>query len=174
MKILLIAPPWVDIYGKFKDAVKGSKTPPTGLLYLAAYLREKSDHEIEIIDAEAEELSYERIREKIVMFGPDIVGVSAGFDGHHSDALLQLRYSMNLYHEIGKILSSEFKDIFAVLEGGYSVEVLPKCVHNFIAGINGEEIKHKEQITFSGASVKAKHLKRMEKLKDNLSGYWKF
>ena len=69
MKILLIAPPWVDIYGKFKGAVKGSKTPPTGLLYLAAYIRDKTDHEIIVIDAEAEELSYNTIRDKIDSFG---------------------------------------------------------------------------------------------------------
>ena len=45
-------------------------------------------------------------------FKPDIVAVSAGFDGHHSDPLLQLNLTTNTYYKIGKLLSHNFNNIF--------------------------------------------------------------
>lgn len=49
--------------------------PPLGLLYLAAYLRERFPVEIQIIDQRLEYLSQEQLVRKIVSFEPDIVGL---------------------------------------------------------------------------------------------------
>ncbi|MBU1255571.1 histone deacetylase [Patescibacteria group bacterium] len=107
-------------------------------------------------------------------FKPDLIAVSAGFDGHHSDPLLDLDYSVDSFYEIGKILSSNFKNIFAVLEGGYNLDYLPKCVYNFIAGINQKEIKFKEEPTISDNSIKQEYNERMKILRRKLSDHWSF
>ncbi|MDP3766132.1 MAG: histone deacetylase family protein, partial [Nanoarchaeota archaeon] len=69
-------------------------------------------------------------------FKPDIVAVSAGFDGHHSDPLLQLNLTTNAYYAVGRLLSYNFNNIFACLEGGYNIEFLHKNILDFVNGIN--------------------------------------
>lgn len=71
-------------------------------------------------------------------FKPDIVGVSAGFDGYEKDMILNLNYTLDSYYECGYKLGQEFNNIFAVLEGGYHQDV-KKCVDSFINGINEKE-----------------------------------
>ncbi|MGE5356164.1 MAG: histone deacetylase family protein [Deltaproteobacteria bacterium] len=80
-------------------------------------------------------------------FNPDVVAVSAGFDSHKSDMLLDLRISVDSYYKIGFLLSKNFNNIFAVLEGGYVPEVLKLGVENFIAGINKEPQVHSDKIS---------------------------
>jgi acetoin utilization deacetylase AcuC-like enzyme len=68
-------------------------------------------------------------------FRPDAVGVSAGFDGYHKDRLLGLKYTLDGYYQCGKRLAHSFNHIFAVLEGGYHLDIR-KCVDHFIRGVN--------------------------------------
>ena len=68
-------------------------------------------------------------------FQPDVVGVSAGFDGYIDDRLLGLRYTLNGYYQVGIKLSASFEHIFAVLEGGYHLDI-PYCTYQFIRGVN--------------------------------------
>lgn len=51
--------------------------PPIGLSYLAGYLAEKTGHQVEILDAVAERLTYDQIAERILAFKPDMVGSTA-------------------------------------------------------------------------------------------------
>jgi acetoin utilization deacetylase AcuC-like enzyme len=81
----------------------------------------------------AVDLAIERARE----FRPDVVGVSAGFDGYAEDRLLDLGYTLEGYYQCGKRLSQNFKHIFAVLEGGYHMDI-KECTEHFIRGINRE------------------------------------
>jgi len=69
-------------------------------------------------------------------FKPDVVGVSAGFDGYKEDRLLDLRYTLEGYYQCGKRLSQSFDHIFAVLEGGYHMQI-KDCTEHFIRGVNG-------------------------------------
>ena len=80
---------------------------------------------------EAVDRAISRARE----FRPDAVGVSAGFDGYIDDRLLDLRYTLNGYHQVGIKLSASFEHIFAVLEGGYHLDI-PSCTQQFIRGVN--------------------------------------
>lgn len=82
-------------------------------------------------------------------FNPDYVGVSAGFDSHMTDMLLDLKVSYDSFYKIGKTLSKNFENVFAVLEGGYNPEILVKSVENFIAGINHDVMPHFENKTES-------------------------
>ncbi|MFA6922936.1 MAG: hypothetical protein WC223_01665 [Bacteroidales bacterium] len=66
-------------------------------------------------------------------FNPDIVGVSAGFDGYEKDMLLNLNYTLKGYYDVGFRLSRKFKNIFAVLEGGYHRDIR-QCIEHFVDG----------------------------------------
>ena len=109
-------------------------------------------------------------------YKPDVVAVSAGFDGHKDDPLLQLNLTINSYYEVGKMLSSNFKNIFACLEGGYNIEILPHCVSAFLLGVSKEKAKlgFKEQKTVSAANVQREFESRIKNLKLSHDGFWNF
>ena len=108
-------------------------------------------------------------------FKPDVVCCSAGFDGHHSDPICDLNYSLNAYYETGKLLRKNFKSIFATLEGGYDPMWLAKCVMAFQDGINGKELKfNDDNPTKTYGYNKQKFNDNFEQLKVNLRPYWKF
>lgn len=75
MKVMLIGPPWGDVYGNFKHVAKvGVFYPPLGLCYLASYLR-KGGHEVRVVDAEAEGLKLDGVIRAIEQFQADLVGI---------------------------------------------------------------------------------------------------
>ena len=82
--------------------------------------------------------------------------------------LLDLRLSYNTYYELGKILSKNFKNIFATLEGGYNTDTLPQCTYNFLDGINQKPIKYKEQETESSIKLLEQFEKTIQMLEKNL------
>ncbi|MDH5399317.1 MAG: histone deacetylase [Cyclobacteriaceae bacterium] len=107
-------------------------------------------------------------------FAPDVVAVSAGFDAHQSDPLLDLRLSVNMYYDIGKLLAKEFTNVFAVLEGGYELEYMPKCLYNFVDGFNGAPQRNKEHHTDTDIMALQEYEFRADHLERNLSAFWKF
>jgi acetoin utilization deacetylase AcuC-like enzyme len=111
----------------------------------------------------------------VVQFQPDVVAVSAGFDAHQFDPLLQLRATGNFYHWIGKTLQETFPGkLFGVLEGGYNTEELPGCVYNFIAGVNGEAMPHPETPTTSGLRIWETYEMYLHQAAGLLMKHWKF
>jgi acetoin utilization deacetylase AcuC-like enzyme len=107
-----------------------------------------------------------------LQFKPDVVGVSAGFDAHKNDLLLDLRLSASIYYEIGKLLSANFEHIFATLEGGYNVEELPRCLYNFLNGINGDPIFHDDLKTESNIKIHGDYEISLHHLLGILKDYW--
>ncbi len=79
--------------------------------------------------------AFEKILDKAREFNPDVVGVSAGFDGYSKDKLMNLDYSLKLFYETGFKLRRSFSNIFAVLEGGYH-NAIRLCIDKFIEGVN--------------------------------------
>lgn len=80
MKILFINPSREhEIVGNNPSIIDEERgvNPPLGILYIAAYLRAHSNHEITIIDAQVEKLSYKALEERIASRHPDIVGLTA-------------------------------------------------------------------------------------------------
>ena len=51
--------------------------PPLGLLHIATCVRQQSDHQVTVLDAQAEELTYEQVQERVRQVAPDVVGVTA-------------------------------------------------------------------------------------------------
>lgn len=74
------------------------------------------------------------------------------------------------------MLSSNFKSIFACLEGGYNIEVLPHCVSAFLMGINNQKnrLEFNEQKTASAANVEREFESRIKSLRLSLDGFWDF
>ena len=105
-------------------------------------------------------------------FNPDVVAVSAGFDAHQYDLLLDLRLSMNTYYNIGKLLSRKFKNIFATLEGGYNVTILYKCLYNFLDGICMRPAQFSEPATDSTIQVHDEYEMRVLSLERKLREIW--
>ena len=94
-------------------------------------------------------------------------------DAHQFDLLLDLRVSINAYYKIGKVIGSTFDNVFATLEGGYNVEVLPRCIYNFLDGINGAKMKFSEKETGSSIQTYYEYEGRKSLLQYHLSKYWK-
>jgi acetoin utilization deacetylase AcuC-like enzyme len=105
-------------------------------------------------------------------FAPDIVAVSAGFDAHRLDPLLDLELSANTYFELGRILKDNFTSLFATLEGGYNTQVLPNCLYNFLDGVNGKLKRFSEDPTESTILTMETFELDLEKLITNLAPYW--
>ncbi len=106
-------------------------------------------------------------------FKPDVVAVSAGFDAHLYDILLGLRVTGSTYYKIGAMLKERFDHVFAILEGGYNLEYMPKSVHNFLAGFNGRPIPFEEVPTTSGWKVWEGFDMDLQALFSQLAPYWK-
>jgi acetoin utilization deacetylase AcuC-like enzyme len=67
-------------------------------------------------------------------FEADVIAVSVGFDAYEKDMLLGLKLTQKSYYECAFRLRRAFRNIFAVLEGGYHFEI-KDCVETFIDGI---------------------------------------
>jgi acetoin utilization deacetylase AcuC-like enzyme len=110
-----------------------------------------------------------------LQFKPDLVAVSAGFDAHQFDPMLQMRASGNFFYKMGKLLTAHFEGkMFAVLEGGYNTEELSKCIHNFLAGVNGLEMPYPEPGTTSGLRIWETYETYLHSAAGALCKYWKF
>lgn len=79
MRVLLIFPPrkkilQADMSDVFEE--ESGFYPPLGLLYIASYIKENSDNEVEILDTQVENLDYDQIKYKIRDYQPQVVGIT--------------------------------------------------------------------------------------------------
>ena len=110
----------------------------------------------------------------VEQFQPDVVAVSAGFDAHQYDLLLDLKASANFFYKAGKEIRARFSHVFATLEGGYNVDEMPKCLYNFMAGVNEEPVPYPEDSTSSGMRVLETYEIYVNAIIANLKSHWKF
>ncbi len=79
MKVLLINPPSKNEISSNTPPIVDEEQgffPPLGIMYVAAYAEKHTDHQIEILDAQVEQLSYLQIEQEIRKRKPDIVGIT--------------------------------------------------------------------------------------------------
>lgn len=79
MNILLINPPAEnELVGNNPPIIDEERgyNPPLGLLYIAAYLEKHSDHEVEVLDAQVEEMRYDELEAAVARKKPDVVGIT--------------------------------------------------------------------------------------------------
>ena len=80
LKVLLINPPrFNELIGKNPAIVEKHRgfNPPLGLLHLAGYVENHSDHQVEVIDTQPLELSYEQLAKEIAKHNFDVCGLTA-------------------------------------------------------------------------------------------------
>ncbi len=96
MKVLLIQPPWGEVYGSFKEAAKiVNAYPPLGLCYLSAALKTEG-HWTKIIDAEIEGLTRAEIVKKARRYKPNLIGFTATTPIFHLACGLAIEIKKNL------------------------------------------------------------------------------
>lgn len=71
---------------------------------------------------------------KISYFSPDLLALSAGFDGFKNDPLTIFGLEKESFGRIGEKIADLKLPAFAVLEGGYG-QALPVCLYNFLLGM---------------------------------------
>ncbi len=72
MKVLLIEP-----FKRYWPLIGESTSPPLGLLYLASYVRENSDHEVKVVDCQVNRIELDKLKSVIEREAPDVVGVGS-------------------------------------------------------------------------------------------------
>jgi hypothetical protein len=82
MRVCLVNPTdrqlmFVELPSFMRHADKTSHMPPLSLLYIAAYLLDRTSHDVTILDAALEDLSYDAIEDRLRTLGPDVVGITA-------------------------------------------------------------------------------------------------
>lgn len=153
MKVLLIYPPQENMVSantpSFIVEERGFY-PPLGLMYIASYAEGHSEHDIEILDTQVEEMKYDDIEREIKRRKPDVVGITA-FTFTLIDAILT-----------AKIIKKVDEDIKVVL-GGPHVNIYPyEC-------INMPEIDYvvlgEGEITFTELIQNLENTKKLKEIK---------
>lgn len=78
MRVILIYPPIYNMLKTNVPEIVDEETglyPPLGLMYIASYAEKNTDYEIEILDTQAERMSYDTIARYIKLKMPEIVGI---------------------------------------------------------------------------------------------------
>ncbi|WP_396259301.1 histone deacetylase family protein [Haloferula sp. A504] len=106
-------------------------------------------------------------------FKPDVVAVSAGFDAHRLDPLLDLNVTEHSFHQVGRLLADEFSEVFATLEGGYEPRSLRSSVGAFLDGVNGRPFESGGKSTVSDFKHHDEFGMRLCHLEECLAPVWK-
>ena len=145
MKIVLCTPPLKKTDLRFHS-------PPIGLLYIASYLKSKSNHEIRMIDAFSCNMDEDQFLKQISKANPDVIGLSCT-----SFSFLK---SMELLEKIKRMLT----DVVVVLGGIHATFFAERIVKNY--GFIDFVVKGEGEITFSEL---IENLNNREELK-NIAG----
>lgn len=122
MKIILIHPPYLYIYGPDKSAAHSHF--PLGLGYIASILRKNAKNEVKIFDPEAEGIGFDVLAKRLRCESPDVVGITA-FTPSFASALEVARISKqhtNAKIVLGGIHASSLPD--EILKNNTEFDVL--------------------------------------------------
>ncbi len=110
-KALLINPSYRDSYGNSKAAIINPIFPTMSLLATAA-MAEKRGHTVELLDLSYEPYDFRTVRDRILSFRPDVVGITATTP------------LFNQVRDISVLVKDLSKDI-RVVAGGAHVSAMP-------------------------------------------------
>jgi acetoin utilization deacetylase AcuC-like enzyme len=105
-------------------------------------------------------------------FDPDLVIVSAGYDGHYLDPLAGLALTSRFYLQVSHLLRERGGGILFALEGGYHLEALPRSVLATLSPFLGREWREAEAAPEEGRGVREYAADRIRAVKGVLSEYW--
>lgn len=83
----------------------------------------------------------DKILPRIDEFKPEAIIISAGFDAHRDDPLGQVNLSAEFYSWMTERIMEKAekhsdKRIISVLEGGYNLDMLPRCIEKHLSTLN--------------------------------------
>ena len=104
-------------------------------------------------------------------FDPELIFISAGYDGHYSDPLGGMLLSAKCYFEISKVLKQLNAGVIFSLEGGYNLEALAESVYATIAPFHDIEIDFAESKAEDKAVTRYTDSK-LNAAKKIISEYW--
>jgi anaerobic magnesium-protoporphyrin IX monomethyl ester cyclase len=118
MRVLLIYPP-ISIQERYSSDIghAGGKQMPLGIYYLAACLRE-GKHDVRVIDAEANNMSYEQIISIAQSFLPQVIGISSTTVAFHR-AL-----------SVAGFLKEKLSNVITVIGGPHPTAVVEEVMKN--------------------------------------------
>jgi acetoin utilization deacetylase AcuC-like enzyme len=110
-------------------------------------------------------------------YKPQIVLVSNGFDAHHLDPISSLQLTAETYREIMKTaleLANNLCDgkLVVTLEGGYSLEALPRCILGVLSELTGVKMEISDPRPNSDERVTSYIEKLIRDVKRIQSNYW--
>jgi acetoin utilization deacetylase AcuC-like enzyme len=121
--------------------------------------------------------SYLRAIDEIAMpvmreFKPELVFISAGYDGHYSDPLGGMNLTSRCYYEISKrLVQDKIRAIFT-LEGGYNLDALARSVYASMTPIFGLEEEPLEESLKEDERVTEYINSKLRVAKKRISEYW--
>lgn len=80
MRIVFVNPPnTFELVGNDPVIIKDQQgvSPCLGILYIAAYLKQETQHEVSVIDAQADNLDHEQVAEQVEALRADVIGMMA-------------------------------------------------------------------------------------------------
>jgi radical SAM superfamily enzyme YgiQ (UPF0313 family) len=116
MKIMLIVPPDKntvvmeapnEVYEEF------GSYPPLGLMYIAACIKEKSNHEVRIMDCDTDKLNFQQIEQNIRDYSPDVVGVTS-YTPIIYDSLRIMKITKKVNSKIITVMGGHHSDIYPI------------------------------------------------------------
>ncbi len=134
MKVLLINPPREnELVGNNPPIIDEERgfNPPLGLLYLGGYLRNRTRHEVEVIDAQVEGLDYGALKARIAAARPDVAGLTA-----MTFTLIDVLKTVALVKEVSPEIRTVIGGVHAFL---YPVETLRQRGVDFVLAGEAEE-----------------------------------
>lgn len=152
MKVLLINPPLENLLtvGVPPLVEKRGFYPSMGILYVAAYIAQNTDHTVDVLDAPLEGIRYDKLEQIIREKEPDIVGIST------------LTFSLIDSVKTAKIVKKVSKTI-PVVFGGIHVSLFP------IETISLEDVDYaiigEGEITFAELVDNIKNPERLKTIK---------
>jgi anaerobic magnesium-protoporphyrin IX monomethyl ester cyclase len=129
MRVLLIMPPWLDVYGNYGDAARlGCVSPPLGLAYLGAAVEAMGD-QCRIVDMQTEKMGLPALINEINEYGPGLIGITSTTPIFNNAA------------ESAQVIKKEFPEILLCIGGVHSTIIggsLLEKYHCFDLQILGE------------------------------------
>ncbi len=115
----------------------------------------------------------------VQQFKPNIILVSAGFDGHFSDPIAELKLTTQGFGQIiqrAKTAANQFCDgrIIILLEGGYNLAAVSRGILQEVSVLANLGIELKDIPPKIDSEVESFGRKLIAQIKDLFSPYWKF
>ncbi len=112
-------------------------------------------------------------------YRPELVLVSAGYDGHFSDPLCSMLLKSTTYAEMASRLKKLAEEVcggrmLVCLEGGYNLEAVARSIANTVSVLAGEDLRvEDEEVHGRGLPASDRGMEVVELVQGAVRPYWK-